>query len=212
MNNKLFKLQPDRANPLPRVCKNRKEESVLTRLHIGHSFYTHGYLLKREEEPVCIGCDEPMTIEHILVKCWDFYEIRRKHYSVENFKILFRDVPPDKIFNFLKEIGLFYKIWKVVIYFYLIWKIFLFSELYCVIPGDHLWSLYLSKEYEVWKIRDIWNDFNQSFSGKMGYFTHVMFLLEMSLNLVSMFEVVPPPWTPSSDGGRFLIFSFYNQS
>ena len=46
----------------------------------------------------------------------------------------------------------------------------------------------------------------------MGYFTHVMFLLEMSLNLVSMFEVVPPPWTPSSDGGRFLIFSFYNQS
>ena len=110
VNNKLFKLQPDRANPLPRVCKNRKEESVLTRLHIGHSFYTHGYLLKREEEPVCIGCDEPMTIEHILVKCWDFYEIRRKHYSVENFKVLFRDVPPDKIFNFLKEIGLFYKI------------------------------------------------------------------------------------------------------
>ena len=110
VNNKLFKLQPDRANPLPRVCKNRKEESVLTRLHIGHSYYTHGYLLKREEEPVCIGCDEPMTIEHILVKCWDFYEIRRKHYSVENFKVLFRDVPPDKIFNFLKEIGLFYKI------------------------------------------------------------------------------------------------------
>ena len=111
VNNKLFKLQPDRTKPLPRGCKSRKEESVLSRLHIGHSFFTNAYLLKEgEDQPVCIGCDEPLTIEHILVKCWDFYEIRRKHYSVENFKILFRDVPPDKIFNFLKEIGLFYKI------------------------------------------------------------------------------------------------------
>ena len=109
-HNKLFKLQPDRADPLPRVCQSRKEESVLTRLHIGHSYLTHLHVLKNEEQSVCIGCDEPMTIEHILVKCWDFYEIRRKHYSVENFKVLFRDVPPDKIFNFLKEIGLFYKI------------------------------------------------------------------------------------------------------
>ena len=110
VNNKLFKLQPDRADPLPRVCHNRKEESVLTRLHIGHSFYTHGHLLKGEDQPICIGCDEPLTIEHILVKCWDFYDIRRRHYSAENFKVLFRDVPPDKIFSFLKEIRLFYKI------------------------------------------------------------------------------------------------------
>ena len=41
---------------------------------------------------------------------WDFYDIRRRNYSVENFKVLFRDVPPDKIFSFLKEAGIFYKI------------------------------------------------------------------------------------------------------
>ena len=110
VDNKLFKLQPNRSDSLPRSCKNRKEESVLTRLHIGHSFSTHSHLLKKEEAPICIGCDEPWTIEHILVKCWDFYDIRRRHYSVENFKVLFRDVPPDKIFSYLKEIGLFYKI------------------------------------------------------------------------------------------------------
>ena len=108
--NKLFQIQPVRSDPLPRSCRNRKEESVLTRLHIGHTYITHRHRLRNEAEPICIGCDEPLTVEHILVRCWDLYEIRRKHYSVENFKVLFRDVPPDKIFDFLKEVGLFYKI------------------------------------------------------------------------------------------------------
>ena len=110
-DNKLQRIQPDRCAPLPRCCNNRKEESVLTRLHIGHTRLTHAYLMKQDEEaPMCIGCDEPLTVEHILTRCWDLYDIRRKHYSVENFKVLFRDVPPDKIFGFLKEAGIFYKI------------------------------------------------------------------------------------------------------
>ena len=80
-------------------------------MHIGHTHLTHGFLMKRgEEAPMCIGCDEPLTVEHILTKCWDLYDIRRRNYSVENFKVLFRDVPPDKIFSFLKEAGIFYKI------------------------------------------------------------------------------------------------------
>ena len=110
VDSKLYKVQPDRTDSLPCICGNRKEETVLTRLHIGHSYFTSSHLLKGEEKPLCIGCDEDLTIEHILLKCWDFYDIRRKHYSAENFKILFRDVPPDRIFDFLKEIGIFYKI------------------------------------------------------------------------------------------------------
>ena len=111
VGNKLHRIQPDRSATLPRSCRNRKEESVLSRLHIGHTYTTHLFLLKRDKEaPMCVGCDEPWTVEHILFGCWDFYETRRKHCSVENFKVLFRDVPPDKIFDFLKEIGLFYKI------------------------------------------------------------------------------------------------------
>ena len=109
--NKLWVIQPDRSDPLPMIATNRREESVLTRLHIGHSHLTHSFLLKEEEEiPVCIGCDENLTVEHILLHCWDFYDIRRKHYSAENLKVLFRDVPPDKIFDFLKEINIFNKI------------------------------------------------------------------------------------------------------
>ena len=61
--------------------KNRKEETVMARLHIGRSFLTHSFLLKGEEPPVCIGCDKRLTIEHILLTCSDFIEIREPLYS-----------------------------------------------------------------------------------------------------------------------------------
>ena len=65
--NKLWVIQPDRSDPLPMVFTSRREETVLTRLHIGHSYLTHSFLLKEEEEkPVCIGSDEDLAIEHIL--------------------------------------------------------------------------------------------------------------------------------------------------
>ena len=37
----------------------RREEVVLTRLRIGHTRLTHSYLLKREDQPFCIRCNEP---------------------------------------------------------------------------------------------------------------------------------------------------------
>ena len=72
----------------------------MARLHIGHSFLTHSFLLKGEEPPVCIGCDKHLTIEHILLTCSDFIEIRESHFTAS----------PEKIFNFLKEINIFGKI------------------------------------------------------------------------------------------------------
>ena len=82
--NKLYKIFPvlkecifcPRAKifPVLKECifcprANRKEETVMARLHIGHSFLTHSFLLKGEEPPVCIGCDKRLTLEHILLTC-----------------------------------------------------------------------------------------------------------------------------------------------
>ena len=67
---------------------NRKEENVMARLHIGHSFLTHSFLLKGEEPPICMGCDKSLTLEHILLTCSDFIEIRKSHFTAKslNFK------------------------------------------------------------------------------------------------------------------------------
>ena len=80
---------------------------VIARLHIGHSFITRSFLLKDEEPPMCIGCDELLTIEHILLTCSDLVEIRESHFAAQSLRVLFQDIPPEKIFNFLKEINLF---------------------------------------------------------------------------------------------------------
>ena len=109
-DNKLHKIIPSISDAIPRCRSNRREEVVLCRLHIGHSYFTHSHLLKGEERPFCFACDEPDNLEHVLISCADLIEVRRKHFSAESMKVLFRDVPPDSIFAFLKEINMFNKI------------------------------------------------------------------------------------------------------
>ena len=51
------------------------------RLRIGNSHIMHSYLLKGEEEPQCIPCNVPLTINHILVDCEDLAPTRKKVFS-----------------------------------------------------------------------------------------------------------------------------------
>ena len=130
--NKLYKIFPVLKECISCPRKNRKEETVMARLHISHSFLTHSFLLKGEEPPVCIGCDKRLTIEHILLTCSDFIEIRESHFTAKSHThthththrhththtpthththvCMFKDISPEKIFNFLKEINIFGKI------------------------------------------------------------------------------------------------------
>ena len=89
----------------------------MARLHIGHSFLTHSFLLKGEEPPMCIGCDKRLTVEHILFTCADFIETRESHFTAKSLRILFKDISPEKIFNFLKEIKYFWIFFKSEIVF-----------------------------------------------------------------------------------------------
>ena len=81
LDNKLYKIFPVLKECISCPRKKRKEEIVMARLHIGHSFVTHSFLLKGEEPPLCIGCDKRLTIEHILLTCSDFIEIIVSHFT-----------------------------------------------------------------------------------------------------------------------------------
>ena len=59
----------------------RREEVVLTRLRIGHTRLTHTYLLKREDQPFCIRCNEPFTVKHFLIDCIEFSQVRRQFFQ-----------------------------------------------------------------------------------------------------------------------------------
>ena len=65
---------------------------------------------KGEDPPRCTACDCQLTVKHILFECVDFIESRNRHFSVNNFRELFKKVPPDSILSYLHEIGLFYRL------------------------------------------------------------------------------------------------------
>ena len=67
------------------------------------------YLLS-VEPPMCIGCDQHLTVKHILLTCSDFMEMRESHFTAQTLRMLFQDISPEKIFKFLKEINIFGKI------------------------------------------------------------------------------------------------------
>ena len=95
---------------LPGTSGSRRDEVVLTRLHVGHSFLTHSFYFKGEDSPMCFACDEVLSVEHVLLHCADLIDVRHKHFTSHSMKQLFRDVPPDVIFSFLKEINIYHLI------------------------------------------------------------------------------------------------------
>ena len=90
---------------------------VLTRVRIGHTRLTYSYLLEREDQPLCISCNEPFTIscnepftvKHFLIDCLEFSQVRRQFFQTEDLRNLFEDVPPDNTLTFLKHINLLTK-------------------------------------------------------------------------------------------------------
>ena len=106
---KLNKVIPELVPRKP-VDLPRQHESLISRLRIGHTPYTHLHLLLREEPPFCVGCNTAMTVEHILLHCVDFQLIRRKYYRVSTMQDLFGVVDSLRIVGFLREIGLYGKL------------------------------------------------------------------------------------------------------
>ena len=55
VSNKLHEILPKLPDKLLSFCKTRKEYSVLNRLHVGHSYLTHSFILNKEEPSVCVA-------------------------------------------------------------------------------------------------------------------------------------------------------------
>ena len=110
--NKLHSNKPSLGEWQPSYRIDRKEEVTLARLRIGHTFITHSCLLKGEDWPLCIPCQEPFSVKHflLLIDCTDFNIIRSRFFRVNSMKELFDTVESVKIFIFLKEIGIYNKI------------------------------------------------------------------------------------------------------
>ena len=103
-SNKLHKIWSTIAEWRLGYRKARREEVVVARLRIGHTYITHKHLLKGEESPMCISCQEAFTVKHILRDSQDLQQSRRKYYNLKNLKDLFKDTNLTKILDFIKGV------------------------------------------------------------------------------------------------------------
>ena len=105
-HNKLYEIQTV-FGKIPAFINHRKDDSAIRRLRIGHTYFTHGYLLRGEPGPECIPCASTLTVKHILIECVDFSETRNEFYTTDTYKELFEKVPSSQILDYIKAIGIY---------------------------------------------------------------------------------------------------------
>ena len=92
VSNNFREILPKLPDKLLTFCNTRKENTVLNRSHIGHSYLIHSFSLRKEEALVCIACNDVITAKHILIECADLLGIRKKYFAERSLYSLFHNV------------------------------------------------------------------------------------------------------------------------
>ena len=88
----------------------RRETMIITRLRIGHSLATHGYLMDRGAPPTCI-CGLILSIKHIFNDCRMLANAKRK-FNIHSLAYICNNEIEKlrNVLEFLKYINLYSKI------------------------------------------------------------------------------------------------------
>jgi ribonuclease HI len=108
--NKLHTVQPTISNTKKTSTINRKDETIMHRLRIGHTRYTHVHLLTKTTHPLCNYCQTPISVEHIFLPCPQLLYIRNKFINGNTLDNILTTNAPTLIIQYLKEILLYSKI------------------------------------------------------------------------------------------------------
>jgi len=89
----------------------RQDVIIIHRLRIGHTYLTHGHLLRGEAPPRCLACQVVLTVEHVLLHCVSFTNARDNCFCVTltSMSGLFSKVASRSIIDFIKETGFYRK-------------------------------------------------------------------------------------------------------
>jgi kelch-like protein 2/3 len=110
ITNKLHEIKPAIEDWPSCYSNDRKKETLLCRLRIGHTWLTNGYLLRGEPQPVCDHCRQTLTVKHILLDCQQYMNIRIRIFghqpNILLDHIIGKQCSIDKVYQFIREIGL----------------------------------------------------------------------------------------------------------
>ena len=78
--NKLRTIKPNVSPWASSNCSPRSHSRLLARLRIGHTFFSHGFLMERQHQPYCEDCLVPLTVKHVLAECPSLAAGRRRFF------------------------------------------------------------------------------------------------------------------------------------
>jgi len=88
----------------------RRDAVTLRRLCIGHTRFSHSYLLNQDDQTRCTYFDCALTVVHMLLECPHYSIVRQRYFSVTILRDLFETVNTHTILDFIKEIGFYNRI------------------------------------------------------------------------------------------------------
>jgi ribonuclease HI len=102
VSNKLKTIKPILSDTMLKVI-HRRDEVVLHRARIGHTYLTHAHLLRHENAPECGVCHCLQTVQHVLMECPNYIQYRVKYSFPNSLTDLFTKTPHSKIIGYLKD-------------------------------------------------------------------------------------------------------------
>ncbi|XP_055591133.1 uncharacterized protein LOC129743185 [Uranotaenia lowii] len=84
--------------------KSFLERRILTRLRIGHTRLTHGFLMDKGDPPYCQACNVPNSVKHIIIQCPVYQEARTDSGLATSLREALSNDPDEeeKVFSFLR--------------------------------------------------------------------------------------------------------------
>lgn len=112
LSNKLRSIKPTTQPWSIARDGNRREDTVICRLRLGHTLLTHEHLFLRLEAPLCTGCGVPISVRHILVECPAYTNCRIAARLPVNLEQILGDNPggTKRLVKFVKLTGLYNRI------------------------------------------------------------------------------------------------------
>ena len=104
VENKLNKIKLDLGGFIRYDETPRRDQIVFTRARLGHTYITHGFLLRGENIPECVSCRAQLTVEHIFLHCIDYIDIRARYFNnFNNLKDILSINNIKKVVTFWRE-------------------------------------------------------------------------------------------------------------
>ena len=106
-NTKLHEIRPKIERWTRERQLSRGHQVKLSRLRLGHTKFTHEYLMTKTNQPICSLCATPLTITHILIHCPKYSNERNDLNLPSSIKLLLdQNSPIQELMMFLRTIGI----------------------------------------------------------------------------------------------------------